>query len=188
MCAEGTSGSEKGCTNNEGAEAFGLRGRGGIGGERLAHLGEGLLDVERAAVQRLAEALDGHVPHPDALVRGLKFLYPACVCVYVVKKKKRCVRRAQTPRRRRSSFWRSGSVPGLVAPKGVPGVMLTGDENPEGDVKPESDIVQCVCVWAAKAWGAQVLHSLPLTSFVSKQKHFKFLDGFSFFPFFFSFP
>lgn len=81
MCAEGTSGSEKGCTNNEGAEAFGLRGRGGIGGERLAHLGEGLLDVERAAVQRLAEALDGHVPHPDALVRGLKFLYPACVCV-----------------------------------------------------------------------------------------------------------
>ena len=91
MCAEGTSGSEKGCTNNEGAEAFGLRGRGGIGGERLAHLGEGLLDVERAAVQRLAEALDGHVPHPDALVRGLKFLYPACVCVCVcvVKKKKK---------------------------------------------------------------------------------------------------
>lgn len=80
------------CTNDESVDGLGVCGRrcgggggGGVGGgalELAAHLGDRLLDKERALVERLAQPLDRHVAHLDALERGVQLLcMRVCVCV-----------------------------------------------------------------------------------------------------------
>lgn len=74
------------CTNDESVDGVAVCGGsscGGVGGalELAAHLGDRLLDKERALVERLAQPLDCHVAHLDALERGVQLLcMRVCVC------------------------------------------------------------------------------------------------------------